>query len=134
MKKGKIIGTSTALLMGTFMGMMFAPKKGEEFRKDIKNTIEKAGKKVKKESKNIDKIDFKKALEEISKRLDNLDSEKNKKSLSKKASTIKNELDNIIKACENIKDETLVNTATKLKEQAEDKIDNLITKFNKNQD
>ena len=134
MKKRKIIGTGTTLAIGTFLGMMFAPKKGEEFRKDVKDTITKTGEKVKKVSNSSIKDNLKDALEAINKKLDDLEFEKEKKSFNKKSNAIKDEIDDIIKAAHELKDDILVNTATKLKEQAQEKIECILKKLNEKQD
>ena len=47
----KMIKTMSSFMMGAVTGMMFAPKEGEQLRKDIKNSASKVMKKVKKVKK-----------------------------------------------------------------------------------
>ena len=130
MKKGKLIGVSTLFSLGASTGMMFAPKKGEELRKDVGKKIKKVGKKIENTSDSNIKKNLKMSLENINKRLDDLEFEKEKKKLNRKANEIKQDIEEIIKACSDIKDDILTNTAVKLKEQAQDKIECILKKMN----
>ena len=51
MKKSKMMTTMVSFMMGAVTGMMFAPKEGEELRKDLKNGATKALKKAKRVKK-----------------------------------------------------------------------------------
>lgn len=129
MKKSKLLKVPAAMLAGATLGMMFAPKEGKELRKDAKKKV----KEVADKAKNITDVDIKdsikNALEVVSKKLEDLELEESKEKLTKKAGSIKKEIEKIIKDAKNIKDDVLENTAVKLKEQAEEKIQGIVNKL-----
>ena len=126
MKTSKVIKTMGTLGMGAVMGMMIAPKKGEDLRKDVKCTMKKA---LNSAEKVVDKDNLKEVLDSIGERIEDLDFEETKKSLEKKAESIKKELEKIIKDAKEVKDEIIENTATKLKDGLEDKLEDLLEKL-----
>ena len=118
MKKGKIMTTMATFTAGAVTGMMFAPKKGEDLREDVKCTMKKAVKKM-------EKVTDKDILDTIGEKIENLNLEKTKKNLTKKANKIKKELEDIIKDAKERKDDIIENTATKLKEGLAKKLEDL---------
>lgn len=125
MKKGKILTTMATLGMGAVAGMMIAPKKGEDLRKDVKCAMKKT---VNKAEKVVDKSadSIKDTLDCIGEKIENLDFENTKKGATKKADEIKKELEKIIKEAKERKDEIVENTATKLKEGLTNKLEDLL--------
>ena len=75
MKKSKIITTMATFAAGAVTGMMYAPKKGEDLREDVKCTMKKAAKK-------IEKVTDKDILDSIGEKIENLNFEKTKKNLT----------------------------------------------------
>ncbi len=118
MKKSKIITTMATFAAGAVTGMMYAPKKGEDLREDVKCTMKKAAKK-------IEKVTDKDILDSIGEKIENLNFEKTKKNLTKKADKIKEELEDIIEDAKDKKDDIIENTATKLKEGLAKKLEDL---------
>ena len=55
-KQTGVLAVVTALLTGITIGVLFAPKKGEETRKDIKKTAEKIGKEVAEKAEETEKL------------------------------------------------------------------------------
>lgn len=115
--KKKTIAT-IGLAVGTGLGMMYAPKKGEELRKDLKEKLCDLKEKIKKVDAEDIKKDLEKALDKISKELEALDKEKVKKIAKKKADNIQKEIEEIIKSAKKKKDIIVEETATELKEKA----------------
>lgn len=128
MKKNTFMKTMTTFGLGALMGMMVAPKEGEELRKDVKCTVKKASKKMKNSSNDV-KETIKDALESIGEKIEDLDFEESKKDLTKKAESIKNELEKIIKDAREAKDDIVENTAMKLKEGLANKLEDLSDKL-----
>ncbi len=118
MKKSKIRTTMATFAAGAVTGMMYAPKKGEDLREDVKCTMKKAAKK-------IEKVTDKDILDSIGEKIENLNFEKTKKNLTKKADKIKEELEDIIEDAKDKKDDIIENTATKLKEGLAKKLEDL---------
>ena len=124
MKKGKILSTMATLGMGAVAGMMVAPKKGEDLRKDVKCTIKNVANKTEKAVDNT-----KDTLDSIGEKIESLDKEKTKANVTKKADEIKKELEKITKEAKEKKDEIVANTAIKLKEGLTNKLEELLEKM-----
>ena len=118
MKKGKIMTTMATFTAGAVTGMMFAPKKGEDLREDVKCTMKKAVKKM-------EKVTDKDILDTVGEKIESLKIEKTKKNLTRKANKIKKELEYIIEDSKERKDDIIENTATKLKEGLAKKLEDL---------
>ena len=111
MKKKTVATAAISMAAGAGLGMMFAPKKGEDLRKDLKNKISELTEKIKNTSIKDIKENLQKSLYKIEKDLEDLDKEKVKKVAEKKAEEIKKELDKIIKTAKKKKDETITSAA-----------------------
>lgn len=86
---GKFLGGAA---VGAGLALLFAPKTGEETRKDLKEK----GTKLVKDIKNIDSDDIKKKLNELKKDLKNLDKETVVETIKEKASKIIDKADDLI--------------------------------------
>lgn len=121
MKKSKIITSMATFGLGAVTGMMFAPKKGEDLREDVKCTMKKAAKKIENTTEDVEES-IKDTLDSIGERIENLQFETTSKNLSKRGNEIKKDLEKIIKDAKDKKDDILENTASKLKEILADKL------------
>ena len=86
-----------ALGAGAALGMMFAPKKGSELRKDLKNKLDEFISKAKDIDANEVKDEFFKKADEIKKELENLDKEQVLKIAKDKAEVLKNKAEDLLK-------------------------------------
>ena len=120
MKKKTIATAAISMAAGAGLGMMFAPKKGEELRKDLKKKIMELTEKIKNTS-----------LDKIEKDLEDLDKEKVKKAAQKKADEIKKEIEKIIKAAKKKKDNTIEAAAEALREKAIEVTKDVLDKLEK---
>ncbi len=91
---GKVVA---ALGAGAALGMMFAPKKGSELRKDLKNKLDEFISKAKDIDANEVKDEFFKKADEIKKELENLDKEQVLKIAKDKAEVLKNKAEDLLK-------------------------------------
>lgn len=91
---GKVVA---ALGAGAALGMMFAPKKGSELRKDLKNKLDEFVSKAKDIDANEVKDEFFKKADEIKKELENLDKEQVLKIAKDKAEVLKNKAEDLLK-------------------------------------
>lgn len=82
--------------VGAGLGLLFAPKKGKELRKDLKEKMDELLNKVKEIDPKELKEDFDKKIEEIQKELEDLDKEKVLKIAKKKGNEIKKKADELV--------------------------------------
>ena len=75
--------------VGAGIGMLFAPKSGEELRKDLKNKLDDFVNEVKKIDLQEVKEDFLKKLDDLKKEIEDLDKEKVLEIAKEKSKTIK---------------------------------------------
>lgn len=88
-KKGGLLKFVTGIGLGVGLGMLFAPKKGEELRKDLKGKMDELLTKVKDMDVKEVADDFMKKLEELKKDLEDLDKEKVLEIAKKKGEQLK---------------------------------------------
>lgn len=118
MKKKTVATATISMAAGAGLGMMFAPKKGEDLRKDLKNKISELTEKIKNTNIEDIKENLQKSLDKIEKDLEDLDKEKVKKVAEKKAKQIEKDLEELIKSAKDKKDNIIEESATALKEKA----------------
>ena len=75
--------------LGVGAGMLFAPKKGEELRKDVKNKIDELINKAKEIDVDEVKDEFMKKIDELKDELEDLDKEKGTPVLEKAAKEVR---------------------------------------------
>lgn len=117
MKKKQITISVSSMLAGLGLGMLFAPKKGKELRKDIKLKA----KDVK--EKGI-KTSLKDELKKIEKEVETLTNEKVKPIVKEKADGLMNKLENLIEKAKKQKDKVIEKSANVLKDKVIDLINN----------
>ena len=96
-KNGKGFGKLLAgIAIGTGIGVLFAPKKGSETRRDLKNKLDDMLLKVRDLDKEEVKANIEKKIEEIKEELTNLDKEKVLEIAKKSAKAIKQKADELV--------------------------------------
>ena len=97
MSKGKGIGKFVAgVAIGAGLGILFAPKKGSETRKDLKDKLDNVVAKIKSLDKEEIKKTFEDKVEEIKAELEDLDKEKVLKIVKKKGEDIKKKCQDLV--------------------------------------
>lgn len=87
--KGGILKFAAGVGLGVGLGMLFAPKKGEELRKDLKIKFDELVNKVKEIDVKEVSEDFMKRINELKKELEDLDKEKALELAKKKGEELK---------------------------------------------
>ena len=82
--------------LGVGAGMLFAPKKGEELRKDVKNKIDELINKAKKIDVDEVKDEFMKKIDEVKAELEDLDKEKALAIAKKKGNELKEKAEDLV--------------------------------------
>ena len=82
--------------LGAGLGLLFAPKKGKELRKDLKDKIDEVVENIKSLDKDDVKKEFDKRIKEIKKELKDLDKEKVLKIAKQKGADIKVKADELV--------------------------------------
>ena len=82
--------------LGAGLGLLFAPKKGKELRKDLKDKIDEVVENIKSLDKDDVKKEFDKKIKEIQKELKDLDKEKVLKIAKQKGADIKAKTDELV--------------------------------------
>lgn len=83
-------------LVGASLGVLFAPKKGSETRKDLKNKIKELVDNVKKIDIDEVREEFERKIESLERELSDLDGEKVLKIAKKKAEGIKRQAEELV--------------------------------------
>ena len=82
--------------LGVGAGMLFAPKKGEELRKDVKNKIDELINKAKEIDVDEVKDEFMKKIDEVKSELEDLDKEKVLAIAKKKGNELKEKAEDLV--------------------------------------
>lgn len=82
--------------LGVGAGMLFAPKKGEELRKDVKNKIDELINKAKEIDVDEVKDEFMKKIDEVKAELEDLDKEKALAIAKKKGNELKEKAEDLV--------------------------------------
>ena len=82
--------------IGAALGLLFAPKKGSDLRKDLKKKLDEFMKDVEKMSIEDVKTEFTNKVNEIKKELDELDKEKVEKIIKQKTKELKEKVDDLV--------------------------------------
>ena len=82
--------------LGVGAGMLFAPKKGEELRKDVKNKIDELINKAKEIDVDEVKDEFMKRIDEVKAELEDLDKEKALAIAKKKGNELKEKAEDLV--------------------------------------
>ena len=118
---GKNKGFGKLLLglgVGAGLGMLFAPKKGEETRKDLKKEIDNFVSSLKEVDVNEVKDDFLNRVEDIRNELEDLDKEKALKLAKEKGNELKKKADELVKLAKEKGTPVVESSATAIREKA----------------
>ena len=131
MKKKRLGSLLTGVAIGTGLGILFAPKKGEDTRKELKQKLDEMLLKV----KNMDKKEVKETIEkkiiEIKEELENLDKEKVFKIAKEKSELIIHKADELVNYAIEKGTPILENAANSIKEKAIDVTKDILKKLEK---
>ena len=95
-KKGGIGKFVVGAAIGAGLGVLFAPKKGSETRKDLKEKLDNVVSKIKSVDTEEVKAMFEEKVEDIKKELEDLDKEKASKIAKKKGEEIKKKCQDLV--------------------------------------
>ena len=115
--------------LGAGLGLLFAPKKGKDLRKDLKVKMDELLNKVKEIDPEELKEDFDKKLEEIKKELEDLDKEKVLKIAKKKGNEIKKKADELVNMAIEKGEPVLKDAAESVRDKAVEVTKDVLTKL-----
>ena len=104
--------------IGAGLGMLFAPKKGSELRKDLKDKLDELVGKVKEIDMDDVKDEFFEKVDSIKKELEELDKEKVLKIAKEKGEELKKKSDELVKLAKKKGTPVLENVANEVREKA----------------
>lgn len=133
MSKKKTVATLAAgAAIGAGLGMLFAPKKGSELRKDLKAKLDELVGKVKEIDLDDVKDEFFAKVDSIKKELDDLDKEKALKIAKKKGEELKKKSEELVKLAKEKGTPVLENVANEVREKAVVVVKDVLNKLEKN--
>jgi len=129
MEKKTIMGFLAGTIIGTVLGLAFAPKSGKEIRKDISNKAKTISKKV----KDIDLDDIREFVVEksadIEEKLNKLSKEKVFKNAKKLAKEIEKEMANLCDSVKDISEDVMQESVELLREKSIKTIEKVLKKL-----
>lgn len=117
-KKGGFCKFLTGLGIGAGLGLLFAPKSGEETRKDLKKKLDELVNDLKEIDVNEVKDEFLNKVEEIKIELEDLDKEKALKIAQEKAEVLKQKATELVDLAKEKGTPVLENVANDVREKA----------------
>lgn len=115
--------------LGAGLGLLFAPKKGKDLRKDLKVKMDELVNKVKEIDPEELKEDFDKKIDEIKKELEDLDKEKVLKIAKKKGNEIKKKADELVNMAIEKGEPVLKDAAESVRDKAVEVTKDVLTKL-----
>ena len=130
MSKKKTLGTLLAgVAIGTGLGILFAPKKGSETRRELKEKMDELVNKAKQIDAKEVKENIENIIEEIKSELKDLDKEKVLKIAKKKAKDIQNKAEDLVNYAVEKGTPVLENAANAVREKAIDVTKEVLNKL-----
>ena len=117
-KKSGLLKFLAGVGLGAGLGMLFAPKSGEETRKELKNKLDEFVKAVKDIDIKEVKEEFLNKVEEIKDELDDLDKEKVMKIAEEKADALKKKVNELVELAKDKGTPVLEGVASDLRTKA----------------
>lgn len=115
--------------VGAGLGMLFAPKNGEETRKDLKKEIDNFVSSLKEVDVNEVKDDFLNRVEDIRNELEDLDKEKALKIAKSKSNELKKKVDELVKLAKEKGTPVVESSADAIREKAIDVTKSVLKKL-----
>ena len=117
-KKGNMKALLAGVGIGAGLGLLFAPKKGSELRKDLKNKLDELVGKVKEIDLDEVKDEFFAKVDNIKAELEDLDKEKVLKIAKQKGEELKKKTEELVKLAKEKGTPVLENVANEVREKA----------------
>ena len=134
MSKKKTVATLAAgAALGAGLGLLFAPKKGSELRKDLKNKLDELVGKVQEIDLDDVKDEFFAKVDSIKKELNDLDKEKALKIAKKKGEDLKKKSEELVQLAKDKGTPVLENVANEVREKAIVVVKDVLNKLEKNE-
>ena len=131
-KKSSIKALIAGVGIGAGLGLLFAPKKGSELRKDLKNKLDELVGKVKEIDIDEVKDEFFQKVDSIKKELEDLDKEKVLKIAKQKGEDLKKKTEELVKLAKEKGTPVLENVANEVREKAIVVVKEVLDRLEKN--
>lgn len=132
-KKKTVVTLAAGAAIGAGLGMLFAPKKGEELREDLKKKLDELAGKVKEIDLDDVKDEFFSKVDNLKKEIDDLDKEKALKIAKKKGEELKKKSEELVKLAKEKGTPVLENVANDVREKAVVVVKDVLKKLEKNE-
>ncbi len=130
-KKGNMKALLAGVGIGAGLGLLFAPKKGSELRKDLKNKLDELVGKVKEIDLDEVKDEFFAKVDNIKAELEDLDKEKVLKIAKQKGEELKKKTEELVKLAKEKGTPVLENVANEVREKAIVVVKDVLNKLEK---
>ena len=130
-KKGNMKALLAGVGIGAGLGLLFAPKKGSELRKDLKNKLDELVGKVKEIELDEVKDEFFAKVDNIKAELEDLDKEKVLKIAKQKGEELKKKTGELVKLAKEKGTPVLENVANEVREKAIVVVKDVLNKLEK---
>lgn len=132
-KKKTVAALAAGAAIGAGLGVLFAPKKGSDLRKDLKAKLDELVKKAKDIDLDDVKDEFFAKVDSIKKELEDLDKEKALKIAKKKGEELKKKSEELVELAKEKGTPVLENVANEVREKAVVVVKDVLKKLEKNE-
>ena len=130
-KKANLKALLAGVGIGAGLGLLFAPKKGSELRKDLKNKLDELVAKIKEVDLDEVKDEFFNKVDSIKSELEELDKEKVLKIAKQKGEELKKKTEELVKLAKEKGTPVLENVANEVREKAIVVVKDVLNKLEK---